>query len=354
MLAGRYRLQELLGSSLMAEVHAARDVDLDRPVVVKLLKGDADPARFEREARAAAALAHTNIVNLFDYGEDEGRPYMVFEFLPGQSLQERLSAGALADAETARIAADIAAGLAHAHAHGVVHRDLKPANVLFDAEDRAKIADFGIARIAGADTITDAGTVLGTAAYISPEQVRGEPATPASDVYAFGVVLYQLLTGRVPFAAEHPAQLAAMHRDADPPPLETVRPDAPPELAALATAALAKDPAARPPDGAALVAALGGGALPTQAPEAQTRVLPALPRRRWLRPTPVIVGLALLALLTAGIIGAVALSGGGSPAPAVPAHTRRSTSTPTSVEASTTRPTSTRATSSRTATTREA
>jgi serine/threonine-protein kinase len=339
-LAGRYRLQETLGKSLMAEVHAATDLVLDRPVVVKLLAPDADRVRFEREARAAAALTHPNIVRLFDYGEDEGRPYIVFEHLPGRSLQERLSAGPLADADTARIAADVAAGLAHAHEHGVVHRDLKPANVLFDGEDRAKVADFGIAQVAGADTITDAGTILGTAAYISPEQVRGEPATPASDVYAFGVVLYEMLAGRVPFAAEHPAQLAAMHRDAEPPPLASVRPDVPPELAALATAALAKDLAARPPDGAALLAALEDGP-PPPAHEAETRVLR---RRRPRRPaTPLIVGFSLIALLAAGLVGAIVLTRGPSSAPAVSVHTRRSSSSTTSTRASTpatTRPTS--------------
>jgi serine/threonine protein kinase len=217
VLADRYRLQGVLATSLMAEVQLATDDVLDRPVVVKLLAADADRARFEREARAVAALAHANVVQLFDYGEDEGCPYMVFEYLPAESLQERLAAGALADAETARISGDIAAGLAQAHEQGVVHRDLKPGNVLFDAEGRAKIADFGIAHVAGADTITDAGTMLGTAAYISPEQVRGDTATPASDVYAFGVVLYQMLAGRPPFAAENPTELAAMHRDVGPP-----------------------------------------------------------------------------------------------------------------------------------------
>src|SRR6266536_3988637 len=134
----------------MAEERAGLDTELDRRVVVKLLAPAADRPRFEREARAAAALAHTNIVQLFDYGEEEGRPYMVFEYLPGGSLEQRLDAPLrLPDEDTARIAAEIAAGLAHAHARGVVHRDMKPGNVLFDVEGRAKIADFGIARIGG-------------------------------------------------------------------------------------------------------------------------------------------------------------------------------------------------------------
>ena len=130
----------------MAEVWSAHDDDLDRHVVVKLLAPDADRLRFEREARAAAALAHPNIVQLFDFGEEDGRPYMVFEYLPGGTLEARISeSGPLPDEETARVVRDIAAGLAHAHERGVMHRDLKPANVLFDVEDRAKIADFGIA-----------------------------------------------------------------------------------------------------------------------------------------------------------------------------------------------------------------
>jgi serine/threonine protein kinase len=205
LFAGRYRLEDVLSTTVMADVRTARDVVLDRRVVVKLLAAEADRSRFEREAQAAAALAHPNIVQLFDYGEAEGRPYIVFEYLPGGSLEARLAGGrALPDGETARVAAEIAAGLAHAHRRGVVHRDLKPGNVLFDAEDRAKIADFGIAQLAGAVTLTDAGTVLGTAAYISPEQTRGEPATPASDAYSLGVVLYRMLTGRLPFESESP------------------------------------------------------------------------------------------------------------------------------------------------------
>src|SRR5439155_3445584 len=183
LLADRYRVEEDLGGT-MGEVYLATDVELGRKVVVKLLRPDAERARFEREARAAASLAHPNIVNLYTYGETEGRPYMVLEYLPAGTLEELLAGdAALADDETQRIARDVAAGLAHAHARGLVHRDLKPANILFDEEGRAQIADFGIARLGGAGTLTEAGTVLGTASYISPEQASGEKATPASDVY---------------------------------------------------------------------------------------------------------------------------------------------------------------------------
>ena len=178
------------------------DLELARRVAVKTLAPSADRQRFEREARAVAALSHANIVALYDYGESEGRPFMVLECLQGGSLEDRLASGRpLPDAETRRIAADVAAGLAHAHERGLVHRDLKPANILFDAEGRAKIADFGIARMRGTGTLTETGTVLGTASYLSPEQATGETAGPASDVYSFGVILFRLLTGRLPFAA---------------------------------------------------------------------------------------------------------------------------------------------------------
>src|SRR5918912_2267907 len=217
-IAGRYRLAERLGAGGMSEVWRAEDEELERTVAVKLLRPDADRARFAREARAAAALSHPNINQLYDYGEADGRPYMVLEYLPGGSLEERLQPGKAADdAQTAQVATDIAAGLAHAHTHGLVHRDLKPANVLFDAEGRAKLADFGIARLGGAGTLTEAGTVLGTAAFISPEQASGEPATAASDVYSFGVILFRMLTGRLPFESESPMELVKLHRDAPPP-----------------------------------------------------------------------------------------------------------------------------------------
>jgi eukaryotic-like serine/threonine-protein kinase len=259
VIAGRYRLDELLGRGGMSEVWRAVDEELGRPVAIKLLAPDADTARFEREARAFASLGHPNVTQLYDYGEEGGRPYMVLEYLPGGTLEDRLRDGKpLPDDETFAIAGGIAAGLAHAHGRGVVHRDLKPSNVLFDAEGRPKIADFGIARMAaGEGTLTEAGTVLGTAAYISPEQATGQPASSASDVYSFGVMLYRMLTGRLPFDATDPMQLVIQHRDELPPPIGTIRGDAPAVLESTATAALAKDPRARPPDGSALLAELG-------------------------------------------------------------------------------------------------
>src|SRR6266567_4409899 len=206
VIGGRYHLDRLLGRGGMSEVWLANDAELDRRVALKLLAPDADTARFDREARAVASLAHPNITQLYDYGEDEGRPYMVLEYLPGGTLEEWLrTQSVLSDDETFAVAAGIAAGLAHAHARGVVHRDLKPANVLFDEEGRPKLADFGIARLAaGEGTLTEAGTLLGTAAYISPEQASGEPAGPPSDVYSFGVILYRMLTGQLPFQGAHP------------------------------------------------------------------------------------------------------------------------------------------------------
>ncbi|HEY8706201.1 MAG TPA: serine/threonine-protein kinase [Gaiellaceae bacterium] len=320
LIAGRYRLDELLGRSGMSEVWAATDTELGRRVALKLLAPNADSARFEREARAVASLGHPNITQLYDYGEEDGRPYMVLEYLPGGTLEERLGTGRpLPDEDTRRISAELAAGLAHAHARDVVHRDLKPANVLFDQEGRAKLADFGIARMAaGEGTLTEAGTVLGTAAYISPEQAAGAPASAASDVYSFGVMLYRMLTGRLPFESNNPMELVALHRDSDPPPLTQFRDDAPALLESTVNAALAKDPDDRPADGAALLAALGvpagfssittstGGGfidpdatsvLPLAAASARTAARPAGPPRR--SRTPLAVA-ALLVLVLAG------------------------------------------------------
>jgi serine/threonine protein kinase len=361
VLGGRYRLDEPLGGT-MAEVYLATDLELERRVVVKLLGRDAEQARFEREARAAAALASPNVVQLFDYGEADGRPYMVLEHLSGGTLEERLAGGRpLPDAETERIARDIAVGLAHAHARGLVHRDLKPANILFDAEDRAKIADFGIARLGNAGTLTEAGTVLGTAAYISPEQAGGEPATPASDVYSFGVMLFRMLTGRLPFTSASAIELVKLHRSAPPPSVNEFRPDTPARLESVVAASLAKDPADRPANGAALVAELGGAgaeAATTVLPVAPPRTRPAAPARR----IPVIaIGLVLAVLLLGGIALALAVTHEGatpsSPTTvpfSVPSTTRATTTRQVSTAAPTTAPTTTADITTRRTTTRPA
>ena len=355
VIAGRYRLIEPLGRGAMSSVWLAQDDELGRRVAVKLLAQSADPARFEREARAAAALSHPNICALYDYGESDGRPYMVLEYLPNGSLEERLKSGPLPDDETVRLATEIAAGLAHAHARGLVHRDLKPANVLFDVEDRAKIADFGIARMGGSGTLTEAGTVLGTASYISPEQASGHPAGPASDVYSFGVILFRMLTGRLPFVSTNAMELVRMHRDDPPPSVADFRGDAPARLESIAAAALAKDPADRPADGGALLRELrgaGGDATMLLAPVASdaTQVLrPVRPPRRqkreyWLVPLVLLLlaGGIALALLTTNGGGSTEttspLTGLSLPTVATAGSTKRATTA-----ASTTAPTTTTA-----------
>jgi eukaryotic-like serine/threonine-protein kinase len=315
VIAGRYRLLEPLGRGAMSSVWLAEDEELGRRVAVKRLAQHADRARFEREARAAAALSHPNICSLYDYGDAEGRPYMVLEYLPNGTLEDRLQGRALPDDETLRVAIEVAAGLAHAHDRDLVHRDLKPTNIMFDAEDRAKIADFGIARMMGSGTLTEAGTVLGTASYISPEQASGDPAGPASDVYSFGVILFRMLTGRLPFVSTNAMELVRRHRDEAPPSVADFRSDAPPRLEAVVVAALAKDPAARPANGGALLRQLRGtegAARALLAPDAFPSATAATqilrpprqppPRRRayWLVPLAVLLlgGGVALALVT--------------------------------------------------------
>jgi serine/threonine protein kinase len=325
VIDGRYRLERQLGHGSMGEVWLARDLELERPVALKLLAPDAERARFEREARAVAALGHPNVTRLYDYGEAEGRPYMALEYLPGGTLEDRLSTERpLDDDETAAIAAQLAAGLAHAHERGLIHRDLKPANVLFDDEGRPKIADFGIAWIGGAPTLTDAGTVLGTAAYVSPEHAAGDPATLASDVYSFGVILFRMLTGRLPFEADSALELVEMHRRLDAPPVEALRPDAPARLAAVTAAALARDPRNRPADGAALAAELG------RPPSRDRTDAPTVVLRRRPRPARrVAVAVAALFVAAAGLTTAFLVahesSGGGETT--IPVRSRQAPTT---------------------------
>jgi serine/threonine-protein kinase len=242
------------------------------------------------------------------------------------------------------------------HAQRIVHRDLKPGNVLFDSEGRAKIGDFGIAQLGGATTLTEAGTILGTAAYMSPEQAAGEPATPASDVYSFGVVLYRMLAGRLPFEASNPAALAAMHQTAEPAPVSTLRSDVPPALAELTMSALDKRPERRPASGAALAELLTLDAPPAVAAEAATRVLPAPRRRRRAArvSAPVAAGFSILVLAVLGVLAAFLLMRHDSSAgPGPPVNLTRSTPSthPTTAGTSSTAPvtsssTSTKATTS--------
>jgi serine/threonine protein kinase len=339
----------------MSEVWRAHDRTLDRTVALKILSPTADLARFRREAQAVAALAHENVMRVYDYGEDEAGPFMALEWLPGGTLEERLAQGPLSPDETHRVATGIAAGLAHLHARGLVHRDLKPANVLFDEEGRPKLGDFGLARsTAGAGTLTEAGTVLGTAAYISPEQAAGEPAGAASDVYSFGVILFRMLTGALPFTADDALALVNMHRHAQPPAVEALQPEAPPALAALTAAALRKDPAQRPADGAALLDALGpasaayAGAEDTQATHVLAPPAGRPPRRyrRWA------AAVALLLLAAAGGVLAWAVTRPPATAPAGVVSTGSTGHRQSSTRTATTQSTSQAATTSSTSTAR--
>jgi eukaryotic-like serine/threonine-protein kinase len=256
LLGGRYRLVELLATGGMGEVWAAEDRVLGRPVAVKLLggalAGDGQAAeRLRREARAAARLGHPGIARVLDLGAQHGRPYLVMELLQGESLAARLArAGPLTPADAAAVVADVADALEAAHRAGVVHRDVKPGNVFLTDAGEVKVLDFGIASAAGEAALTTGG-LLGTAAYLAPERVLGERATPAADVYALGVLLYELLAGRRPFEADSEFELAMAHVNARPVPLAEVAPSAPPSLVAACGTAMAKDPADRVPSAAA-------------------------------------------------------------------------------------------------------
>ena len=318
LVAERFELELVLGRGGMSEVWLARDLELERPVAVKILSPAAASLRVDREAKSGAALSHPNVVGVFDYGDVEGRPFLVLEYLPGGTLQHVLVAAGgapLADEQTRRIALDVAAGLAHAHEHGIVHRDLKPTNILFTEEGTAKIADFGISRGDSDTTLTPPGALAGTVQYMAPEQAAGETARPESDVYAFGLILFEMLTGRAAFDADSPID-AAVKRSSQPAPrVESHRADAPPALAALVAAALASDRSLRPRDGAALLEALEGRPRAVASQTAITepmRVLPASRRRR-----PLALALALAVVALGGVAAGLLLTGNAAEAPAV-------------------------------------
>jgi serine/threonine-protein kinase len=270
--AQRYQLTRELGRGGMGVVYLATDTVLQREVALKELPlhlgGATDLSkRFRQEARVLAKLSHPCIVQVFDLVEDEGRLWIALEFVRGGTLADamRYAGGALAWPEVARIGRQVAEGLAFAHAQGVIHRDIKPMNVLVtDARPPlAKLTDFGLARLVESTEHTQPGSLLGSARYMSPEQVAGRPADARSDLYALGVTLFEMLTGRVPFEGEFAAVLAR-HASETPPDVRTLAPDVPQALAELVASLLAKAPEDRPRD-AALVArdleafASGGG-----------------------------------------------------------------------------------------------
>lgn len=262
VLSERYRLDERIASGGMGSVYAATDQRLERKVAVKLLKEGLaeDPTfieRFRREARAAGALSHPNIAAVYDFGSDDRCHYMVMELAPGQDLSRVLRDEGPLDPDRARsIAAQIAAALTHAHAAGVVHRDIKPPNVILDANDNVKVTDFGIARAAGDATLTATGSVLGSAHYISPEQAGGAEVGPATDIYSLGIVLYEMLTGTVPFTGDSIVAVAMRHVSDDVPPPSELRTDVPQHLDQVVRRATMKDPHERYATAAELRSAL--------------------------------------------------------------------------------------------------
>jgi serine/threonine-protein kinase len=238
----------------MSSVFRARDRQLERRVAIKILHQHyaADPEyleRFRREARAVAKLSHPNIVTVIDRGDDDGRQYIVFEYVEGENLKELvIRSGRLPVQRALELALAVADGLAFAHNHGLVHRDVKPQNVLLNTEGEVKVTDFGIARSLHVDQgVTQTGTVLGTGEYLAPEQASGKPVSPATDVYSLGVVLWELLAGDVPFVGENFVAIALRHVNEPPPSLRERRPDVSPRLEAAVDRALAKDPALRFP-----------------------------------------------------------------------------------------------------------
>jgi eukaryotic-like serine/threonine-protein kinase len=251
VLGGRYEIVRQLGAGGMARVYLAHDPKLGRDVAVKVLaeRYANDPTfveRFRREASAAAGLSHPSIVSVFDRGEAEGTYYIVMEFLPGPDLKQIIRGrGTLSPLESVDNALQILSALAVAHRRDVIHRDIKPQNVMLAGDGLLKVTDFGIARAGAQSDMTEAGSVIGTAQYLSPEQARGDEVTPASDCYAVGIVLYEMLTGKVPFDGERPLTVAMKQINEPPVPPSTYEPGIPPKLERAILTALAKRPSER-------------------------------------------------------------------------------------------------------------
>ena len=312
LLGGRYELRGILGRGGMAEVRDGWDIRLDRPVAVKLLH----PAfsvqpdnrlRFEIEARAAASLNHPHIVAVHDSSEHAGVPFIVMERLSGRTLADELMGGPIPQSRARSILGDVLSALTAAHAAGILHRDIKPANILFTASGEVKVADFGIAKSAGAPA-TMTGQIVGTMAYLSADRLAGRPATIADDLYAVGVVGYEALSGCKPFPQENLAALARAIAEDVPPPLALLRPDVEPGLAATIERAMARDPQWRFPSAEAMRAALSGAPqpIPVRPP---TRVLAApLPPTTMGIAAPVPPSRNRRLLFLAAVLAAIALA----------------------------------------------
>jgi serine/threonine-protein kinase len=279
---GRYRIIRKLGAGGMANVYLAEDQELGRRVAIKILDDrhaadDSFIERFRREAKNAAGLSHPNIVSIYDRGEAEGTYYIAMEYLAGRTLKELMvSRGPTPIGIAIDYTRQILAALGFAHRNGIVHRDIKPHNVVVDADGRLKVTDFGIAR-SGASQMTEAGSIIGTAQYLSPEQARGAPVDQRSDVYSVGIVLYEMLTGKVPFTGDTPLEIAMKHLSEVPVPPSDLRDDVPEDLDLVALRALAKDPEDRYQTAAEMDADLAriqrGLAVSSETTDAATAVL---------------------------------------------------------------------------------
>jgi serine/threonine-protein kinase len=332
-IANRYEVEELVGHGGMSSVYKAKDSLLERHVALKILHeqygGDEDfVERFKREARSVAQLQHPNIVTVIDRGEENGRQFIVFEYIEGENLKEHVvRKGRLDVREALEIALEVARGLGFAHEQGLVHRDVKPQNILLNGDRLAKVTDFGIARTVDVDGMTQTGTVLGTSNYIAPEQASGQRVDAHSDIYALGVVLYELLAGEVPFPGESFVAVAMKHMHEPAPNLLDVRKDVPLRVAAAVDRALEKDPEQRFPTMGDFAAELEAClAELDHGPDGDaTMVIPS--RRRVPRKRKQVsrwpIGIGLLALLAVAAIVIGLLASGGSNNDGTPVASKR-------------------------------